>query len=135
MGCDIHIVLEAKFDGQPDWVGLWCSDNLPGGRPIVARRNYEFFSSVAGVRGYDGSSAERKNLPIDISRLAWLKFMAAPTDHHTASLMAVGEFCDRWVRCNPSDERVRGEHALWDLLAIDSDWPKADYRVVFWFAN
>lgn len=140
MGCDIHIVLERREKGSTEWVGVWCSDDFPGGRPKIAQRDYEFFGEVAKVRCRDSSTGQYpRNLPKDVSRLAWLSYMDAPTDHHSVSHMTVEEFTAAWFRANDkrpviADRGPRKEFAAHDLLGI-SNHVEHDWRVVFWFDN
>jgi len=134
MGCDIHIILEHCEAGSAEWVGLWSSDRVPCGRLFAARRDYNFFAEVAQVRGSSETGVYPRNLPKDVSRLAWLQFMRAPTDHHSASHLSPAEFVAAFLRANPTGAGIRPDFALHDLLAIDSD-DDGDHRVVFWFDN
>jgi hypothetical protein len=135
MGCDIHIVLESRKRATETapagpWIGLWCSDYFPGSRPTVARRNYEFFAAVASVRG-EGRHRPR-NLPEDISPLAWREYMRAPLDHHSASHMPATSFVDVYQTVNPPADGV-ALYGLYRLLCADRD--EDEHRVVFWFDN
>lgn len=134
MGCDIHIVLESRKKATEEapagpWIGVWCSDWFPGQRPQVARRNYDFFAAVANVRG-SGPHYPR-NLPEDVSALAWREYMRAPTDHHSASHMTAASFVDVYDTVNATDDD--GRFGLYRLLGADRDGD--DHRVVFWFDN
>lgn len=134
MGCDIHLVLERKREGDQKWVGLYSSDALKD-RPICARRDYDFFAEVANVRG-ESQEMNRypRNIPEDVSELAWQEYMSAPTDHHSASHMSAREFCEIHHKVNPNSSRA--EYKEYDLLGIDLNWPEnMEYRVVFWFDN
>lgn len=144
MGCDIHIVLERRDPGS-EWIGLWCSDTFPGGRPKIAQRDYAFFGEVAQVRCRSETGKYPRNIPRDVSRLAWMEYMDAPTDHHSASHMTISEFTDAWFRANEKHPAViadknlpRREFAAYDLLGLsaygDPDC-KSEFRVVFWFDN
>jgi hypothetical protein len=135
VGCDIHIVLERREAGSAEWVGVWLSDALPGGRPMVARRDYDFFNEF-GVRGQiEGRSPiYPRNVPKDVSRLAWLAYMSAPTDHHSVSYATTEEFTAAWLRANRNNDKVRPEFASYDLLNVDTDFD-GDHRLVFWFDN
>lgn len=135
MGCDIHIVMERREASSAEWVGLWASDDLPGGRPKIARRDYDFFSRL-GVRNSGNGSVAiyPRNIPKDVSRLAWLKYMGAPTDHHSVSYATVEEFLKIYVEVNSDDGSFRNDLAAWDLLCLDSDF-EGDHRLVFWFDN
>lgn len=139
MGCDIHIVLERKKRQGGDWIGVYCTDDLPGSGPLIARRDYEFFGEVANVR-CRGTHYPR-NVPEDVSRLAWQSYMSAPTDHHSASHMTVSEFCSSWFKVHgdgltrlPNRDPPRVEFGAYDLLGIDEE-DDYEYRVVFWFDN
>lgn len=133
MGCDIHIVIEEKVGDK--WIGIVATDRLKD-RPIYAMRDYGFFAEIANVRGRGGHYP--KNLPRDVSELAWHLYMRCPTDHHSASHMTIEKFCEIHNSLNPS--KSRREHATWDLMGL---WPAAEiedegaspFRVVFWFDN
>jgi hypothetical protein len=137
MGCDIHIVLERRKAGSQEWVGVWASDRLPGksGRPHFAQRDYGLFSRF-GVRGHrdDGKVIYPRNIPEDVSRLAWAEYMRAPTDYHSPSHLTPQEFADAWLAENPNNTEVRPEFVLWDLLNLDTDY-EGDHRLVIWFDN
>lgn len=138
MGCDIHMVLEQHRAGF-EWLGVWCSDISPSrNRDMVAQRDYGLFAEVAQVRGRSDTGIYPRNLPIDVSRLAWMQFMQAPTDHHSPSWLTLAEFIHAFNRANPDGRRdgYRSEHAAYDLFGITTDWPEdCEYRVVFWFDN
>lgn len=134
MGCDIHIVVERREKGSPEWVGVYASDTAIGGRPKVAQRDYGFFARVASVRGRVEGGLYPRNLPKDVSRLAWLLYMRCPTDYHNPSHMSPTQFAAAWIVENPTDTTVRPDHAVWDLLGIDGD-EEAEHRIVFWFDN
>lgn len=130
MGCDIHLVVERRRQGEK-WIGIFSSDNAPG-RPKIAQRDYDFFSKIANVRGSGGRYP--RNVPKDISDLAWDEYMASPTDHHSASHETLAEFCDVYLSVNPS--AARKEFAAFDLFGLDPSYPEnCEYRVVFWFDN
>ena len=134
MGCDIHLVVERRRTPSEKWTGIFASDTCPGGRPPVAQRDYQFFAEVAGVRGkVSDYNNYPRNIPEDVSQLAWQQYMRAPTDHHSASHMTAAEFCAIHNKVNPSKSRT--EHAIYDLLGIYSDEDRFEYRVVFWFDN
>jgi len=135
MGCDIHIVVERKLP-DTEWYGIWSSDNGPRPRPRIAQRDYGFFGEVAGVRYETPTRQYPRNLPRDVSRLAWLQYMQSPTDYHSVSHMTVVEFTDAWFRAHDNPGEIRREFAAYDLLGLDTDWPEgAEHRVVFWFDN
>ncbi len=137
MGCDIHIVLERRRTSQDKWIGVFSSDNYEVvGKNLRARnRDYGLFWRLAGVRETQKETPFYfpKNLPRDISDLAWDEYMTHPTDHHTPSHLTVEEFCKAYVAENPGDPMVRNEHAATDLFGVYDDG--CEYRVVFWFDN
>jgi hypothetical protein len=135
MGCDIHIVAERRKEKTGPWIGAYSTDLMPGVRPQMAARDYAFFAEIASVRGMSGSNMHARNLPEDVSDLAWQQYMTAPTDHHNASHTTVSEFCDAWFRANPKATGVRKEFAAFDLLGIDLDYGDFEWRLVFWFDN
>ncbi len=133
MGCDIHLVVERKATKKPNakWIGTICCDYSVGGRIKPAQRDYDFFAEVANVRGR-GTHFPR-NIPEDVSDLAWQQYMECPTDYHSASHMPLSEFCDAYLKVNP--EAARKEFAANDLFGIWNDEDKYEWRVVFWFDN
>ena len=138
MGCDIHLVLERRRVGSPKWIGEFSSDNYNavGSNLLVRQRDYGFFARLAHVRGSPagGPSHFPKNLPHDVSELAWDEYMTSPTDHHSPSHLSVYAFCEAWLAENPNHKTVRPEYAAYDLLGINED-SGCEYRVVFWFDN
>ena len=128
MGTDIHTVIEMKIDDR--WVGLTASDSTPQNLPIYARRDYNFFSQLAGVRGK--GPREPQGLPEDISELARHHYSFLSYCHHSASHMPLDEFCaihnKIWPECS------RAKYAVEDLTGIYLD-EGGEYRVVFWFDN
>lgn len=127
MGCDIHTVIEKKVKDK--WIGVAASDCAKD-HPIYAYRDYDFFADIANVRGRGRHYP--KNLPEDVSDLAWHLYMRAPTDHHSPSFMSIEQFCQLHHEHNPS--KSRAEYFVGDLTGL---WPDEDgpYRVVFWFDN
>ena len=135
MGCDIHIVMECKWDGDSSWTGAWSSDCMAGGRPLAASRDYGLFSRF-GVRGpSDKPTIYPRNIPRDVSDLAWKLYMDAPTDHHSASHCSLEEFCSAYLGENPESKTVRKEFAAYDLFGVFSGDDRRQYRLVFWFDN
>lgn len=141
MGCDIHIVLERRKIEGGRWVGVYCTDELPSRRSVIAQRDYAFFAEVANVRGSSSASGfYPKNLPEDVSELAWQQYMRSPTDHHSPSHLSVKDFTDAWLRANPAErigrkEDVRVDFAAYDLLGVFDTEDRFEHRVVFWFDN
>lgn len=114
MGCDIHMVVERRYQGR--WVGLHdcpyaivdCYGTLKGERfgelggeraSIVGdshwlprRRNYELFAALAGVRGEnDEYQNEPRGVPDDASLLATMCIERDVPDGHSHSHMLMSE--------------------------------------------
>ncbi|MBM1817141.1 hypothetical protein [Pseudosulfitobacter pseudonitzschiae] len=127
MGCDIHVVIEEKVNCG--WLGVAATDMMEV-RPAYAQRDYDFFGAIANVRGSGPNYP--KNVPRDVSDLAWHLYMRHPTDHHSPSYMDLDDFCSIHNRLRPQDSR--SEYSVEDLTGIDCDEGRK-YRVVFWFDN
>ena len=137
MGCDIHIVLERRREGSNRWIGEFTSDNWVIGRNLYARqRDYGFFGRLAGVRSspQGGPRHYPKNLPRDVSELAWDSYIQYPTDHHSVSHLSIEDFCAAFLAENPNHKHVREDSIMGDLLGVYKD-SNCEYRVVFWFDN
>lgn len=149
MGCDIHYVLERRVKERPweGWTGLYSSDALPT-RPLAKQRDYAFFGEVASVRGERSPLGFfPRNLPKDVSKLAWDEYMSAPLDHHSVSHLSARDFANAWWRVQKLGDRKPKNHWGADITeknvveALLGPWDfyeencKHEYRVVFWFDN
>ncbi|WP_085908322.1 hypothetical protein [Kiloniella majae] len=132
MGCDIHIVVEMKREKDTKWTGVVATDFLKS-EPAISCRDYDFFAEVANVRGSTSSGNYPKDLPEDISDLAWKMYMRSPTDHHSASYMDLKEFCLVHHKINPNLSRE--DFCVSDLAGYFYDYEDTEYRAVFWFDN
>lgn len=156
MGCDIHIVVEQRWEDR--WVGVATSQGfmtdsyLPGptkgypyAGPAVGQRNYAFFGRLAGVRA---SGPPPQGFPDDASDLSLMLAQQWGDDGHSHSWLPLWEFADRW--CSGSDDfiaqrakdrlggKATSEHRLLDRASIgtyDSEAGMENFRVVFWFDN
>ena len=133
MGCDIHIAVEKKIDGE------WVMIHAPTERGDAAcERNYRRFAALADVRG-DGPSA--KGLPVDVSKGTECRFAAWGVYAHSPSYNSLREFLDicertKYDGIDRSTWSVSGlcEHYLglsWETINQNPD----DFRVVYWFDN
>lgn len=124
MGCDIHIVVEVKHDGQ--WVGMHScpyteAEMYPrealtnaAGEPVRAvmgfthwplrSRNYELFAALAGVRG-NGPAA--KGMPPDASALARMESAHWGEDGHSHSYCTAERFLKFACKHNSLPDIVR----------------------------
>lgn len=150
MGCDIHIVLEKKINGQ--WIGLqeqahrptWTkSDEGKWERGFVRdkarERDYDAFAKLAGVRG---PGPEPKGMPEDASELAMVLYREDGSDPHSHSWCSLREFFEAKVSSMsdaPAALLVGGHPAVDNPMEY---WfgmyePEGDdeYRVVFGFDN
>lgn len=165
MGCDIHIVVEKKWNDR--WVGLrelgfmTVDERDPifredrDGRRFPVRyvaspawsRNYDLFAEIAGVRG---AGPEPRGMPDNASELTQMLSEQWGCDGHSHSWLLMDEALpifikhqlgERWMvdaaRNNvlSGEARARAE-ALDVLFGIEyGDAPLDDFRIVFWFDN
>lgn len=133
MGCDIHLHIEVKLEGQ--WFHL--------GNPSPCR-NYWCFTKLAGVRNVKGviPIVLPRGLPEDISTVTRVLAKRWEDDGHSWSWIdadEIAEFCD-WYRSMDiprPNECVEG----WLGMYLDNNgfgyipaWLE-DLRFVFWFDN
>lgn len=136
MGCDIHLVIENKYNKK--WVGI-ASSNF-GYRPKAKDRNYEFFAELVGVRGESKAGREPLGLPKNCSNLAKLSYNRSKGDYHSMSYMSVEEFVDIWQECNQNITNLVSDYynLVDDCLSLyeeDFGGKISNGRVVFWFDN
>lgn len=133
MGCDIHLVLEKKWQGQ--WVGVPM-------KRCPRTRNYKLFGLLAGVRG-DGP--DPRGVPEDASPLARMEIERWDCDGHSHSWRSLqgyvraclaGEY-DPEQMLDPNDPRTQDPYYHYFGLEVADgyDGHIDDYRVVFWFDN
>ncbi len=141
MGCDIHGVIERKWNGR--WVGWRTLDHIHTNRPkktgdhlscfqtpAALDRNYERFAALAGVRG-DGPEA--RGLPDDASETSKARFEI--DGDHTPSWLSLDDACrifseTEYVELDDFDKKYP-EYFYFGIE--ESDGPKSDFRLVFWF--
>lgn len=133
MGCDIHLVLEKKWQGQ--WVGI-PMERCP------RTRNYKRFGLLAGVRD-DGP--DPRGTPEDASPLARMEIERWDGDGHSHSWCTLQEYVqaclasehDPEKMLNADDPRTKDPYYhYFGLEVLDGyDGHVDDYRVVFWFDN
>lgn len=131
MGCDIHGVVERKYNGK------WVAYKILRYPDVARERNYDRFAALAGVRG-DGP--EPKGLPIDLSdTTAMLADDWAGAGHshswlplkEAAAIMAATQ----WVS---AEDRAQGRDFYKkypESHYFDVDGDASNYRFVFWFDN
>jgi hypothetical protein len=156
MGCDIHIVVERKWEGR--WVGLRTDQGFGRGGyngeetdwvyPDIGQRNYAFFARLAGVRG--DKYVETFGIPGDASDLTLMMTDRWGSDGHSFSYLPLKEFAERWCAKDEAfittmaaerlDGKDRAYARLLDRASIGmfdpyDDMDVEDFRVVFWFDN
>jgi hypothetical protein len=120
MGCDIHMMIEAKAKTQKHgdvWVtvnslnavypdGLVRADRLEdspyGYHYRIEMRNYHFFADIACVRG-EGEYQDR-GLPDDVSALALAYSESWGYDGHSHSYLYADEMIPLYIKHHLSDE-------------------------------
>ena len=75
MGCDIHGVLEVKWNDK--WIGLHNYPYSENANHYTMYRDYAFFAALAGVRG---PGPEANGLPKLISDLTEFETGSCPGD-------------------------------------------------------
>jgi hypothetical protein len=162
MGCDIHLVLEAKASAGT-WHAVESYSNVVGneshdlfselgaGQPEkwtaywkVRRRNYELFAALAGVRGHGPGP---RGLPKDISAFAREQIDGWGADGHSHTWYTLRECGSRFLAAHSGDKALTKDRytALADLFGLhfltydeenltNGDWLDT-YRVLIWFDN
>jgi hypothetical protein len=148
MGCDIHFVIEKKFDNK--WIGVYAKSETPDAMPekeygvtpgdwvhqyrrrmVFCNRNYGFFALLAGVRG-GADDAVPLGVPEDMSELASVMVEQEGSDGHSHSHLPYRDFCERFALATALAFTDEGSHS-W-VSGCDGD-DIDSYRVVFWFDN
>jgi hypothetical protein len=185
MGCDIHFVVEKKYDDR--WIGVFSSSATPRfmsegewnlrainkmsvteskkdadestpvmlkspfyfyRHPVFDGRNYEFFASLAGVRG---EGPEPKGVPDDVSELAQIEINGWDSDGHSHSYDTLRDFVRKWLLSMTPDEDDDEANPQWiqtitsmlngteaeliSAIAHYYDDEQHEFRVVYWFDN
>ena len=133
MGCDIHLHIEIKIDGNWEHYAY----------PHIAR-SYVLFGVLAGVRGDSKPIVAPKGFPVDASVVTKLDYAHWGSDAHTPSWLNAKEVgrLRRWF----DDETTTAVSLEYNILsntylfgnAFDvADLPSTveDFRFVFWFDN
>ena len=144
MGCDIHLHIEVKIDGE--WHHYGC--------PSISRR-YSLFGKMAGVRGYEDTIpiALPRGIPSDATKLTKFDYKKWGPDAHSASFLDSREI-DELERWATKEKGWKGKNDMTGWWMEDEfgylfgnsfagfsrypeDRPKGleDVRFVFWFDN
>lgn len=152
MGCDIHFVIEKKYDDR--WAGVYYSDEFTFRQEtdgqtsipveMLDSRNYQFFGLLANVRcNPQPGSEEPRGLPEGVSSLASAEIDEWGGDGHSHSWHSLEEFVKKYLLSNADDvkkaelmaAKLQGENPMHKFLprVRPETWHK--YRIVFWFDN
>lgn len=150
MGCDIHIVLERKYNDK--WIGVTDYSSNPDHLiresdkfkfkycyTWVRGRNYDRFAALAGVRG-DGPAP--KGLPENISDLIQMK-VNDWEEWDEYSFLSLNKACKIFVDSLKIQENEWDEYSLKTTIKNYPEMPIFEiddenldnYRIVFWFDN
>ncbi len=154
MGCDIHVVLEKKWNDK--WVGLKeygavCGSIFnPESREWskgyiffkTTTRNYDRFAKLAGVRG---EGPDPKGLPADASDLSLMLYGGDNIGLHSHSwhslreaaqifLASEGDPAELFLLDKPDPRRDDPFGHYFDVELYDDESPD-DYRIVYCFDN
>jgi hypothetical protein len=140
MGCDIHLHIEVKINGQ------WHHYGAPH-----IKRNYRLFAKMAGVRTENPGEAiiQPRGIPIDISLITKIDLDNWQEDGHHFSWLGAKEITELEDWLNLQGGQAKGYDLEWDILNsfLFSNsftgfyrYPKKeskvqDVRFVFWFDN
>jgi hypothetical protein len=166
MGCDIHVYTE-KLNSNNHWVNVdhWqldeyyteyshSEDDDPYGPnthrwslcPVYRGRDYELFSTLAGVRKGFGAGpqfSEPRGLPDDVSDMVRSESDRWDGDGHSHSYATLWELV-QWKSQHPKSHTLdqflsclknRCADELWTVPNKLTPEQLAQFRVVFWFDN
>lgn len=153
MGCDIHMVLEKRYDGS--WIGLHAfqrmtvlTSQLPGdNEPLrysnmywdATARNYSLFAALASVRGESPVGNDPRGLPDDISALAEMEVESYGDDGHSHTHMLLSEAATIFMTFHRPTYLLTNERhdVAAGLFGIYIDKPEDfdEYRLIIWFDN
>lgn len=138
MGCDIHVHMEIKLNGQ------WEHYSIPR-----ISRNYALFEKLAGVRGeVENAIAPPRGLPDDVTTVTKFDCSYWGLDGHSHSWISSQEFAEIYAY----HETLVANKDYWylsdiygylfgndfkDFWVYREDYPKEveDFRMIFWFDN
>lgn len=123
MGCDIHIAIEKKIEGQWVMIDFLRYTEYTHGKD----RNYKRFAALAGVRG-DGPAP--LGVPKDVSLGTKFHIDIYGTDGHSHSYISMEEACKVFVETNY--EPV--SHPTSYFFGLEDEDIK-DCRLVYFFDN
>lgn len=145
MGCDIHMVLEHRYNGK--WVGMHdfpaISTKYAGNPPpsrltfaywAVTGRRYALFADLAGVRG--GPGPEPKGLPDDMSDLARMITDSWCADGHSFTWYTLDEALPIFAAHIAKDDLLSDdrEYICEELFGVSRRHAN-EYRLIIWFDN
>jgi hypothetical protein len=146
MGCDIHWVIEKKFDAgwapvltsSQTFIPYDTADKLP--IFFTRYRNYGFFAELAGVRG---PGPRPNGLPEDISDAGIIIATDWGMDAHSHGHLSMREFIEKFIKVSNGSlteataQALEGKDPV--LEFFKDNWiDKEDidnHRVIFWFDN
>lgn len=132
MGCDIHAVLERKFDGF-GWQLITKLHHSDKG----IERDYAFFTQLCGVRAYQNDwdgIPEPKGVPKDISPATKFYIDSWGSDGHSHSWDTALDFVEKKLAI----ERLRGKTTFdaendprpWEMPLANANFVYASYRIL-----
>ena len=86
MGCDIHVYIERKIEDQDEWENVSLYRVRDNGIEMVDPyngRNYELFSILAGVRGWQEPLIAPRGLPSEMNIKTVKEIEWWDEDYHT----------------------------------------------------
>lgn len=143
MGCDIHVFVERKVNGEWESADTWDNGDptyVPYGDRFYAGRNYELFGMLSkGVRTDFTNGLEAKGIPEDLSPEVSAAFNYWESDAHSyvspaelKQLASMTVIDPEFAAANEGGYYYKLFTELHEkLIALGGE----DQRMVFWFDN
>lgn len=147
MGCDIHWLIEKKFDkgwapvltSTQTFIPYDTADKLP--IFFTRYRNYDFFAEIAGVRG---PGPEPNGLPGDVSDASIIIATDWGSDAHSHGHLPLRAFIEKYLKSSGKEtlatataQALEGKDPI--IGFFKDNWIDREdidaHRVIFWFDN
>jgi len=138
MGCDIHLVLERKYNDV--WIGVDTFNSHTSAIdhnfsfPVAKVRNYDRFAALASVRG---EGPLPKGIPDDISQTSKYLIDYWGKDGHSHSWLPLKEAVDIFIKTDhekPKKDSFGEEYPSYHYFFVEKE-DIDNHRLIFWFDN
>jgi len=151
MGCDIHLYIERKVNGNWLSCNTWVQKLDEKNRIFFTAidkfsyRNYKLFAALCGVRNNKSYNitplANLKGMPNDVSEIVYQAYDRWKDEYHSISYLSIYEldplfgkgdvFPEFFAQIMDKIDRI----SMSEFNIIDEDHRVEDVRIVFWFDN